>query len=91
MRFRVIGTVLLLLGLVSVPVLASAQDAEVESSDVEVMSGGQTYLSYLAAPASGGPYPGIVLIHSFRGLEQGYRDMVDQLAAEGFVVLAVGW
>src|SRR4029079_9023994 len=28
---------------------------------------------------------------SFRGLEQGYKDMVDAFAAEGFVVLAVGW
>lgn len=67
----------------------SAQD--ISSGDVEVMSDGQAYQSYLAAPTDGGPYPGIILIHSFRGLEQGYKTMVDQLAAEGFVVLAVGW
>lgn len=64
---------------------------EITSGDVEVSSGGQAYQSYLAAPAEGGPYPGIVLIHSFRGLEPGYRTMTDQLAAQGFVVLAVGW
>ena len=63
----------------------------IESSDVEVMSGDQAYLSYLAAPTEGGPYPAIVLIHSFNGLEEGYRTMTDQFAAEGFVVLAVGW
>ncbi|MCZ7542920.1 MAG: dienelactone hydrolase family protein [Anaerolineae bacterium] len=76
------------------PLAASAQEAEgmaIESADVEVMSGGQAYLSYLAAPAEGGPYPGIVLIHSFNGLEEGYRTMTDAVAAEGFVVLAVGW
>jgi carboxymethylenebutenolidase len=91
MKVRVIGSILLLAILAAVPMLASGQDVEVESSDVEVMSGELTYLSYLAAPTSGGPYPGIVLIHSFRGLEEGYRTMVDQLAGEGFVVLAVGW
>jgi carboxymethylenebutenolidase len=72
----------------------SAQETDafpVESGDVEVMSGEQAYQSYLAAPAEDGVYPGIVLIHSFNGLEQGYRDMTDQFAAQGFVVLAVGW
>lgn len=63
----------------------------VTSADVDVMSGGQAYVSYIAAPEAEGIYPGIVLIHSFRGLEEGYRTMVDQLAGEGFVVLAVGW
>ena len=72
----------------------SAQETDalpVESADVEVISNEQAYQSYLAAPADEGSYPGIVLIHSFNGLEQGYRDMTDQFAAQGFVVLAVGW
>lgn len=75
------------------PLAAFAQEETlaVESSEVEVMSGDQAYQSYLAAPTEGGPHPAIVLIHSFNGLEEGYRTMTDQLAAEGFVVLAVGW
>jgi carboxymethylenebutenolidase len=60
-------------------------------SDVEVTSGGQAYASYLATPSEAGTYPGVVLIHSFRGLEEGYRTMTDGFAAQGFVVLAVGW
>jgi carboxymethylenebutenolidase len=83
-----------LLGALLVPASAFAQGTDglaVTSEDIEVMSGGQAYQSYLAAPTEGGPYPGIVLIHSFRGLEPGYRTMVDQFAAQGFVVLAVGW
>jgi carboxymethylenebutenolidase len=88
--------VLGLLTLLLLPALVSAQEdmtsmLAVASADVDVMSGGQAYASYLAAPAEGGPYPGIVLIHSFNGLEEGYRTMTDALAAEGFVVLAVGW
>src|SRR5262245_7515131 len=75
----------------TVPLLAQDETLPVESAEVEVMSGGQAYQSYLAATAEEGIHPGIVLIHSFNGLEQGYKDMVDRFAAEGFVVLAIGW
>lgn len=73
--------------------LAAQDDVSLTAagSDVDVTSNSQAYQSYLAAPTEGGPYPGIVLIHSFNGLEQGYRDMVDAFAARGFVVLAIGW
>ncbi|NLF75052.1 MAG: dienelactone hydrolase family protein [Chloroflexi bacterium] len=77
--------------LIPLPVLAQGPEMDIESVDVEVLSNGQAYVSYLAAPDEGGPYPGIVLIHSFRGLEEGYRTMTDRFAAQGFVVLAVGW
>lgn len=93
MKVKVVGLILLL-GLLF-PMRVSAQEVDphmaVESGEVEVMSGGQAYVSYLAAPMDEGPYPGIILIHSFNGLEAGYRTMTDNLAAEGFVVLAVGW
>lgn len=92
--FTVFTTALALLLSLSMTGFAQEDSGEmmaVTSADVDVMSGDQAYASYLAAPESGGPYPAIVLIHSFRGLEEGYRTMVDQLAGEGFVVLAVGW
>jgi carboxymethylenebutenolidase len=89
---KLFGLLSLVLLLWVLPVMAQDMDGlEVESADVDVMSAGQAFTSYLAAPTEGGPYPGIVLIHSFNGLEQGYRDMTDQFAAQGFVVLAVGW
>lgn len=58
---------------------------------VEIESGGQTYPAYIAAPGENGTYPAVVLIHSFNGLEPGYRDMVDRFAGEGFVVVAPEW
>ena len=82
---------LMIVLLIPLPVLAQGPEMDIESADVEVLSNGQAYASYLAAPGEGGPYPGIVLIHSFRGLEEGYRTMTDEFAAQGFVVLAVGW
>jgi carboxymethylenebutenolidase len=64
---------------------------ETAGQDVLITSGGKDYKTYLVGPTSGGPYPGIVLIHSINGLEEGYRTMSDKLAAEGFVVAAVDW
>ena len=58
---------------------------------VDIESGGQTYPAYIAAPGKGGPYPAVVLIHSFNGLEPGYEEMVDHFAGEGFVVIAPEW
>lgn len=96
MKTRILA--LAVLAVLALPLIALAQDdmmdgdmLEVETSDIVVTSGGMDYESYLAAPAEGGPYPGIVLIHSFRGLQPGYRTMTDRFAAEGFVVLAIGW
>lgn len=85
------GLLLLILCLVPLPLVSAQEAMTVESMEVEVMSGDQAYTSYLAAPTDAGTYPAIVLIHSFNGLEEGYRTMTDQLAAEGFVVLAIGW
>ncbi len=89
MKAKLICFVLVVLYAVSMPALAFAQD--VAKSDVEIVSGGKAYKSYLAAPSAAGPHPAVVLVHSNRGLEEGYRTMSDKLAAEGFVVLAVGW
>lgn len=90
MKHPVLVAKALVIGLFFTGLTATAS-AQSSGSDVEVMSGGQAYASYLAAPDTAGPHPAIVLIHSFNGLEEGYRTMTDNFAAEGFVVLAVGW
>jgi carboxymethylenebutenolidase len=51
----------------------------------------KTYPVFLAFPSTTGKHPGIVLLHSFNGLEQGYKDMIDHMAADGFVVIAPEW
>jgi carboxymethylenebutenolidase len=58
---------------------------------INVASGGKDYASYINAPPTPGRKPGIVLVHSFNGLEQGYKDLVDRFSLQRFVVLAVGW
>jgi carboxymethylenebutenolidase len=58
---------------------------------VNITAAGKEYPSFLAIPPTAGKHPAIVLIHSFNGLEQGYRDMVEMMAADGFVVIAPQW
>ncbi|HQI92031.1 MAG TPA: dienelactone hydrolase family protein [Methanotrichaceae archaeon] len=61
------------------------------NESMRIVSGGDEYPAYLAAPASDVSLPAVVLIHSFRGLEPGYKTMIDMLASEGFVVMAPEW
>ena len=80
---------------------AAGEGLPVESFTVEIMSDDLTYPAYVAAPAQAGEriggedeaavYPGVVMIHSFNGLEPGYRDLADRLAASGYVVIAPEW
>ncbi|MDG6257398.1 MAG: dienelactone hydrolase family protein [Methanomicrobiaceae archaeon] len=66
-------------------------DGQFNGAMVEVESRGLTYPAYIAHPEGEAKYPTIVLIHSFMGLEPGYREMADRIAAEGFVVIAPEW
>jgi carboxymethylenebutenolidase len=78
-------------GIAVLAALAVPGFAQNSGQAIALLSGGKSYSSYLSAGSVPGRKPGIVLIHSFNGLEQGYKDLVDKLAADGFVVFAVGW
>lgn len=55
-------------------------------SDLEYFAGAK---GYFARPEKEGNYPGIVMIHENRGLRPEIRQTADQLAKEGYLVLAV--
>lgn len=63
----------------------------VKNETVQIASGNRTYPAYMAAPTAEGKWPGVVLIHSFNGLEPGYKTLVDNFASEGFAVIAPEW
>jgi len=63
----------------------------IQSANVEIMSENLAYPAYFAQPAQAGKKPAIVLIHSFNGLEPGYRNITDNLAKEGYIVLSPEW
>lgn len=66
-------------------------DGVQKGTTVDISSGGRNYPAYTASPGGGEKYPAVVLMHSFNGLEPGYRDMADLFAAEGFVVIVPAW
>lgn len=57
--------------------------ADVTFSEEELKRGG-----YLASPQGKGPFPGVVVIHENRGLNEHTRDVARRFAIEGFVALA---
>jgi carboxymethylenebutenolidase len=63
----------------------------VAGTTTSLTAGGREYPAYLAVPAGSGPHPAIVLVHSFNGLEPGYRTLCDEIAADGFAVIAPEW
>ena len=94
---RVLILCLMMIALVAVS--GCAQTGEMEENAAEeikgekmnITSGSLSYPAYLVAPGGEGIWPGVVMIHSFNGLEPGYLSLADRLAEEGYVVVAPEW
>ncbi len=56
--------------------------------DISLQANGRTTRGYLALPVGSGPWPGVVVIQEWWGLNDNIRDIADRLAAERFVALA---
>lgn len=62
---------------------------QIVSETVDYYSGETVANGYLAQPLVGGPYPGLILIHEWWGLNDNIKELTDQFAKEGYVALAV--
>ena len=51
--------------------------------------GGITLRAYLAQPAGDGPFPAVLLVHEFFGINEDITQKADLLAQQGYLVLAV--
>lgn len=67
---------------------AEARNAT-RSEAVRYPSGDETVEGYLVAPTGAGPFPAVVVIHEWWGLNSQIKAQAEQLAAEGYVALAV--
>jgi carboxymethylenebutenolidase len=61
---------------------------EVVSNSVNVKTGSESMPCHLARPATGGPYPALVVVMEAFGLNDHIRSITDRFAAEGFVAIA---
>lgn len=74
--------VVLLLALV--PAFAAAGD-----ETLSFKSGDETVSAFLATPSGAGPFPGVLVIHEWWGLDNWVKDQARALAKEGYAALAV--
>ena len=61
---------------------------EVVSQEVTVQTGSEKMPAHRARPASGGPYPGLIVVMEAFGLNDHIRSITNRFAAEGFVALS---
>ena len=57
--------------------------------DLNYVPGDDVSTGYLSVPEGEGPFPGLVIVHEWNGLVDRVRQVADDLAAEGYVTLAV--
>ena len=69
--------------------------AQVAPNDPDVLTHNVSYegkagpvAGYLARPMKAGQYPGLIVIHENRGLDDHVRDVARRFAKEGYVALA---
>ena len=78
-----IALILLFVSSISLSSFAAA------GKDVSYKSGDDTVKGVLYAPSGKGPFPGIVVIHEWWGLNDWVKDQASKLADEGYVALAI--
>ena len=61
---------------------------DIVKQEIQIADGGQKMPCHLAKPASGGPYPAVLVIMEAFGLNDNIRKITDRFAEEGFVALA---
>jgi len=61
---------------------------EIVKQDLTVQSGSEKMPCHLARPASGGPYPGLIVVMEAFGLNDNIKGLTDRFAAEGFVAIS---
>ena len=69
--------------------LLAASALAVTSKEVTYKSGDETVKAILYTPEGKGPFPGIVVIHEWWGLNDWVKDQAAKLAGEGYEALAI--
>ena len=71
------------------PASILGQGGTLQGASVQYFPEDPATVGYLAVPAGAGPFPALVIVHEWNGLVARVREVADDLAAEGYVTLAV--
>ncbi|HKY60616.1 MAG TPA: dienelactone hydrolase family protein, partial [Gemmatimonadota bacterium] len=72
----------------SVPAAILGQAPPPRGEDVHYVPGDSATAGYLVVPEGDGPFPAVILIHEWDGLNERVRQVADAFADEGYVALA---
>ncbi len=78
----------LLIAVAFVPVLAAAAFADVKTSLVTIKSGDEVITAFLAVPEGKGPFPALVVIQEWWGLNDWIKENAKRMAEKGYVAVA---
>src|SRR5215469_4425539 len=69
--------------------LTAVYTLAIDSKTVSYKSGDETVQGVLYTPAGKGPFPAIIVIHEWWGLNDWVKEQASKLADEGYIALAV--
>jgi carboxymethylenebutenolidase len=75
--------------LLACALLLAIPEARAAEESVSYKSGDETVTAFLARPDGKGPFPGVIVIQEWWGLNDWVKDQARALAKEGYVALAV--
>ncbi len=67
----------------------SSADTKISTQWVQYLSGEDTVRGYLAMPEGDGPFPALIVIHEWWGLNDWIKQNADEFARRGYVALAI--
>src|SRR6478672_12530610 len=70
------------------PLTAGLAGAAVKTQDITFKSGDETIKGFLAAPEGKGPFPAVIVIQEWWGLNDWIKDNAKEFAKKGFVAFA---
>ena len=84
-----IGLVILLAGSIAIDFAVGAERINaVTNTTIPGQNGGPDVRVYVATPAGEGPFPVVIMIHEFYGLNESIVGKAEGLAQEGYLVVA---
>ena len=85
----VVGIVILVVGSVVIDMVIGGERMDaVTNTTIPGVKGGPDVRAYVAAPTGEGPFPVVIMIHEFYGLNQSIVGKAEGLAQEGYLVVA---
>src|ERR1051325_127862 len=70
-------------------ILSFAQLTLAAGNMIQFPSGSEKVNAYVAKPAGNGPFPAVILIHEWWGLNDQIKGTADRFAKEGYIAMAV--